>query len=210
MLTEQDQALAGDQGSEEEASAAASGQMAGGDREGGIRLALWSRPGYLVRRLQQIHSAIFLEECKEFGVTPVQYGLLTALRHYPGSDQRTLGAELGIDRTNVADVLERLTERGLVRRGRSERDRRSMTAFLTSAGETLLEDSFAHMQRSQERLLAPLAPEFRPAFLAMLVELVEGNNQYSRAELRSDFRVPHKDRVKAGRGSPRALDASSR
>ena len=28
------------------------------------RLPLWSRPGYLVRRLHQIHTAIFAEECR--------------------------------------------------------------------------------------------------------------------------------------------------
>src|SRR5579872_284415 len=51
-----------------------------------IRLPLWSRPGYLVRRLHQIHTALFAEECKAFAITPVQYGLLTALLHFPGSD----------------------------------------------------------------------------------------------------------------------------
>ena len=34
--------------------------------------ALWSRPGYLVRRLNQIHYALFFEECKTQNVTPVQ------------------------------------------------------------------------------------------------------------------------------------------
>src|SRR5258707_124441 len=68
-------------------------------------LPLWSRPGYLVRRLHQIHSALFAEECKKFNLTPVQYGLLTVLRHHPGSDQVTIGKEVGIDRTNAAEVL---------------------------------------------------------------------------------------------------------
>src|SRR5262249_12619133 len=86
------------------------------------RMPLASRPGYLVRRLHQIHSAIFQEECQEFGITPVQYGLITALLNNPGMDQVTLGGEVGIDRTNAADVLSRLAERGLVRRERSKRD----------------------------------------------------------------------------------------
>jgi DNA-binding MarR family transcriptional regulator len=148
------------------------------------RLPLWSRPGYLVRRLHQIHSAIFAEECKAFAITPVQYGLLTALLHYPGSDQVTLGAEIGIDRTNVADVLERLAERGLVRRAKSAADRRMMLAFLTSDGEALTRDMHAAMQRSQDRLLAPLPPSERQAFVAMLVQLIDGNNQYGRSLLR--------------------------
>ena len=169
------------------------------ERGRSARVPLWSRPGYLVRRLHQIHSALFLDECKDFNITPVQYGLLTALQSYPGSDQRRLGAELGIDRTNVADVLARLAERGLVRRERSEEDRRSVNAFLTPAGEKLVADMYGHMQRAQERLLAPLAAEFRPAFLAMLVDLIEGNNEHSRAELRSDFRFKRRNRNSDGR-----------
>ncbi len=136
-------------------------------------LPLWSRPGYLVRRLHQIHSALFAEECKKFNITPVQYGLLTVLRHHPGSDQVTLCKEVGIDRTNAAEVLARLAERGLVRRTRSEHDRRSMVAFLTKAGDALLERSYVHMQRSQDRFLAPLPSSLRPAFMAMMVRLIE-------------------------------------
>lgn len=142
------------------------------------RVPLASRPGYLVRRLHQIHSAIFAEECQAFGITPVQYGLITALLGSPGIDQVTLGGEVGIDRTNVADVLNRLTERGLVRRERSKADRRSMIAFLTQEGEAVADEMYDAMQRAQERLLAPLRPEFRAAFLAMLAELIEGNSQY--------------------------------
>ena len=152
-------------------------------------MPLWERPGYLVRRLHQIHSAIFLEECKAFNITPVQYGLMTTLLQHSGSDQRTIGVEVGIDRTNVADVLERLAERGLVRRERSDTDRRAMNAFLTDEGRTLVGEMYEAMVRAQQRLLEPLDPEYRSAFLAMLTQLVEGNNHYSRAELKADFKV---------------------
>jgi DNA-binding MarR family transcriptional regulator len=150
------------------------------------RLPLWSRPGYLVRRLHQIHSALFAEECRDFTITPVQYGLMTALLHYPGSDQATLGAAIGIDRTNVADVLERLAERGLVRRAKSARDRRMMLAFLTPAGEALTREMHGAMQKAQERLLAPLPPQERARFMAALVTLIDGNNQHGRSLLRED------------------------
>lgn len=146
------------------------------------RMPLNSRPGYLVRRLHQIHSAIFLEECQEFAITPVQYGLITALLMHPGIDQVTLGGEVGIDRTNVADVLNRLSERGLVRRERSKVDRRSMVAFLTKEGENVAEKMYQSMRRAQDRLLEPLRPEFHAAFLAMLTELIEGNSKYSLPE----------------------------
>jgi DNA-binding MarR family transcriptional regulator len=169
------------------------------------QLPLWSRVGYLVRRLHQIHNAIFVEECRQFGITPVQYGLLTALHYYPGSDQVNLGREVGIDRTNVADVLERLSDRGLVRRERSQRDRRSMIAFLTPEGERVHEQGRACMMRAQERLLAPLAVPFHPAFLAVLTQLIEGNSQFVPSEL--GFDVERRRREKTL--SPAGADPSS-
>src|SRR6266446_4438111 len=73
-------------------------------------MPLWGRPGFLLRRLHQIHYALFFEECAGFDITPVQYGLLTTVSLNPDLDQNSLARELGIDRTNVADVLNRSEE----------------------------------------------------------------------------------------------------
>ena len=56
--------------------------------------ALWSRPGFLVRRLHQIHAAMFAEECGAFNITPVQYGLMTILLEQPGLDQISLASRM--------------------------------------------------------------------------------------------------------------------
>lgn len=144
------------------------------------RMPLWSRPGYLIRRLHQIHHALFFEECSEFEITPVQYGLLTALKYSPGLDQKSLGIELGLDRTNVADVLVRLSNRGLVERWRSEEDKRMVLAQLTPEGARITEAMQDAMQRAQDRLLEPLMPQERNAFITMLIRLIDGNNHLGR------------------------------
>jgi DNA-binding MarR family transcriptional regulator len=150
------------------------------------RLPLWSRPGFLLRRLNQIHYALFFEECREFGITPVQYGLLTALAIRGRLEQGSLGVELGIDRTNVADVLIRLESRGLIRRTPDPADRRAKLASLTPKGRELTAKMFASMQRAQDRLLAPLSQRERDGFMATLVRLIEANNAYGRTMLRMD------------------------
>jgi len=137
------------------------------------RLPLWSRPGYLIRRVHQNHTALFAEECRAFGITPVQYGVLTALLHRPNIDQATLGIDVGIDRTNAADVLERLAERGLVKRTKSARDRRMMLASLTRDGKALTHEMHAAMQRAQERLLEALSAAERKIFVRLLARLVD-------------------------------------
>lgn len=147
------------------------------------RLPLWKRPGYLIRRLHQVHYALFFEECEGFGITPVQYGLLTILSGNPDSDQISLAQALGIDRTNVADVLSRLAQRGLVERTRSTEDRRMVLARLTGEGEKLVAAMHPAMSRAQERLLATLGEREREMFLATLIKLLEANNKYGRAAL---------------------------
>ena len=49
----------------------------------GSQTDLWQRPGYLIRRLHQIHVAMFIEECAAFNITPVQYAVMTALFNRP-------------------------------------------------------------------------------------------------------------------------------
>src|SRR6266540_3919666 len=110
-------------------------------------MPLWGRPGYLLRRLHQIHYALFFEECAGFDITPVQYGLLTTLSLNPDLDQNSLARELGIDRTNVADVLNRLARRGLLQRRRSADDGRMVLARLTRPGERLTRKMYRPMRR---------------------------------------------------------------
>jgi DNA-binding MarR family transcriptional regulator len=144
-------------------------------------IPLRARPGYLLRRLHQIHYALFFEECAEFDITPVQYGLLTTLSLNPDLDQNSLGRELGIDRTNVADVLARLARRGLLERRRGKEDKRTVLTRLTPEGQHITENMYAAMQRAQKRLLSPLPAGERKAFIDTLLRLIEGNSHLGRA-----------------------------
>ena len=88
------------------------------------RSVLYSRPGFLIRRLHQIHSGLFLEETREFNLTPVQYSLMSALLEQGELDQNSLAMAIGLERTTVAEVLPRLEARGLIARRQSPLDGR--------------------------------------------------------------------------------------
>lgn len=163
--------------------------MSGGLEDGAapaseIEARLWDRPGFLIRRLHQIHVALFLEECRSFDVTPVQYAVMTALSIAPGRDQITLARDAGIDRTNAADVLKRLAQRGLIERRQGADDRRVKLAYLTPGGEALTKRMEAAMLRAQERLVAPLTEADRARLMRSLAALVAANNEFSRAPTR--------------------------
>lgn len=145
---------------------------------------LWSRPGFLVRRLHQIHYALFLEECKNENITPVQYGILTVLAVEPWMDQTAISYEVGIDRTTSADVIRRLEEKGWLERRTNPTDRRSRQARVTNEGLKVMEMLKSSLVRSQQRLLQPLSTADRKTFMRLLTEVVMANNQHGRAELK--------------------------
>lgn len=138
-------------------------------------------PGFYIRRLQQIAVAVFLEETDAFGVTPVQFGALSAVLRNPGVDQRTLARMIGFDTSTIGSVIDRLESRGLMQRNAHPEDRRVRLLTLTPEGQRVLEEVEPGMLRAQERMLEPLAPEQRGVFMDMLHTLVEGNNALSRA-----------------------------
>ena len=143
-------------------------------------------PGNLIRRLQQIAVAIFLEDTADFGITPVQYAALRWLGSSPGIDQRTLASQIGLDTSTLGGVVDRLESRGLLVRQASGTDRRVKQLALTDAGQQLLVDMEPALQASQQRILAPLSAKKQALFLTMLAELVDKNNVLSRAPIPSE------------------------
>lgn len=147
---------------------------------------LYSKPGHLMRRCQQIAVAIFMEETARFDITPVQYAALTAIRQHPDVDATRLSHLIAFDRSTLGDVLERLEAKGLIARLPGRDDKRTKRLHLTKTGQVLLADVRSAVERTQARILAPLKLADRRRFVAMLVEIVDINNGHSRAPLRTE------------------------
>lgn len=144
---------------------------------------LWGRPGYLIRRLHQIHVGLFAEECAPEDITPVQFGVLTVLQGGEEMDQLTLSTAVGIDRTTGADVFRRLERRGLLTRRPSEKDGRAKLNKITDAGREFVDRVRPMMARAQERFVDPLDEAERKEFIRLMNKLIDANNSSSRAPL---------------------------
>jgi MarR family transcriptional regulator, lower aerobic nicotinate degradation pathway regulator len=142
------------------------------------------KPGHLIRRLQQIALALFLNETAAFGITPVQYSAMIAIGNHPGIDQTALCNIIAFDRSTIGDVVGRLEKKKLIRRLNGSLDRRTKSLTITPAGRRLLRDIEPAVQSTQRLILAPLKPSQRSAFMTMLKHLVYLNNEHSRAPLR--------------------------
>lgn len=146
---------------------------------------LWSRPGYLIRRLHQVHLGLFAAECGAEDITPVQFAILTVLRNGEEMDQQTLSTSVGIDRTSGADVIRRLNRRGLVTLAPSKVDRRANLVQITPAGREFAERLKPMVVQSQDRLMAPLTAKEQASFYRLVDKLLAANNDSGRAPMGS-------------------------
>jgi MarR family transcriptional regulator, lower aerobic nicotinate degradation pathway regulator len=153
--------------------------------------AVYTAPGYLFRRMQQIAVAIFVEECKAYDVTPVQYAALVAIRNHPGIDATRLSAVIAFDRSTLGSVIERLETKQYIERKSDRDDKRVKLLHLTKEGVALLRDILPSVERSQARMLQPLKPADRKSLLALMVQLVDLNNEASRVPLRAEDALEH-------------------
>jgi DNA-binding MarR family transcriptional regulator len=153
--------------------------------------AVYTAPGYLFRRMQQIAVAIFMEECRAYDLTPVQFAALIAIHTHPGIDATRLSAVIAFDRSTLGSVIERLQAKQLIERKPAAEDKRVKLLHLTKSGATLLRDIMPSVDHAQARMLQPLKPADRKTLLALMTQLVDLNNEASRVPLRAEDALEH-------------------
>jgi DNA-binding MarR family transcriptional regulator len=146
---------------------------------------LYGMPGHLIRRAQQISTALFTDECAAFDLTSVQFAALHAINLHPGVDATRLSALIAFDRSTIGDVLDRMEHKGWIRRSPAPGDRRVKLIELTPDGGRLLRRVGPAVRRVQDRILAPLAPVDRDSFVRLLAQLADVHNGLTPAPLRS-------------------------
>lgn len=139
------------------------------------------RPGFLIRRLHQIHVALFQKKCTGFDVTPLQYSLLSALARRGTADQTTLAADVALDRTTTTGALKRLQSHKFIERAVHSRDRRARICRLTTAGARLLRQMEASARAAHRETLADLSKAEQKRFIAMMQRVVAAGSRDAKA-----------------------------
>jgi len=137
---------------------------------------LGQRPGFLIRRLHQIHVALFQKRCAAFEITPLQYSLLSALAERGTADQSTLAADVALDRTTTTGALKRLQSRNFIERSIHHRDRRAQICRLTKAGATLIRRIEAPARAAHQETVADLSRADQKRFIAMMQRIVAASS----------------------------------
>jgi DNA-binding MarR family transcriptional regulator len=126
--------------------------------------------GYVLRRTQ---SAVFGDFAATFAkageaLTPGEFGLLVLVERNAGLSQMALARALGIDRSTLVPILDRLQARGLLIRHPSPTDGRTHALQLTADGEKTL-TRFTRLVRAHEKRIAS---GLSSAEIATLIELL--------------------------------------
>ncbi len=110
------------------------------------------------------------------GLTLSQYGLLEGLTTRPVARVQELAGDAGIAPSTATRILDALERRGVVRRLRSEEDRRAVAVSLTDLGEKLLHDQqdwLRGRQRAFYESLPAAEQELAPDLLIRLAALID-------------------------------------
>ena len=128
-------------------------------------------PSHLMHRALQLALDIYTEEAGPDGLTQRQFAVLEAVSQKSGLTQTDLVRSTGIDRSTLADLVARMTTKGLLDRVQSTIDARAKAVSLSAAGQAALDAARPRVEAADKRILALLPKGKRDGFLALLANL---------------------------------------
>ncbi len=125
--------------------------------------------GHLIRRMHQRSTQIFAQRTQAagFDLTSVQFAALDAIHAHPATDQASVAELIAYDRATIGGVIDRLEQKGWVRRVVSQRDRRARELSLTAEGERLHAALLPIVKDVQDEILQSLPDADRARFLGL-------------------------------------------
>lgn len=138
------------------------------DGEQPVPGALDSVVGFHIRLAHGAVYRHFTETFAELGLTQKQVSVLWLVGDQPGIAQIDVGSDLRMDRATTMTIVNRLQERGYLRRERSESDGRKQALYLTAEGLQALDAAKGCIAEHE----AWLKSRFTAAEIEKLVEML--------------------------------------
>ncbi len=127
--------------------------------------------GFLMRRANQRHTAIFQDGMAAAELTPTQFTALVKVAELGRVTQNHLGRLTAMDPATIQGVVRRLIDRDLVTRAADPLDRRTIVLAPTRAGLRLVATAVVAARRITEATLEPLSAAERQTLLVLLRKL---------------------------------------
>ena len=115
--------------------------------------------GFQLRMAQAAVYRDFAAAMGELGLTQRQIAVLEIVGAAPGVSQVDIAAELSTDRATMMAIVDRLQDRKLVVRQRSNEDRRRQELHLTPGGADILHRTREVIAQHEKRLTDRFSPD---------------------------------------------------
>ena len=127
--------------------------------------------GFNLRLAQDASFQVFAERAGTPHLRPGRFASLMVISQNPGLTQATLARAIARDKSSVTPLVQALQREGLVERRPSSTDRRSVTLWLTEAGDAVLQTLLDHA-REHDRKLDTIVGAKKPELLRALKKIV--------------------------------------
>jgi DNA-binding MarR family transcriptional regulator len=131
-----------------------------------------ARVAYLLGRVAALAAQRANAELAQLDLDTRHYAVLAAVETAAGPSQRMIADLLGIDRATVVGLTDNLQQRRLLRRVRSDQDRRAYALQLTQAGRRLVGKAHTLMDKCDQELMVALPETARAELAATLRTLL--------------------------------------
>lgn len=126
---------------------------------------------YLLMATQSLFQRGVMAELNGSGLTAGQPKVLDYLGRHDGSVQKAIAAGCQIDPATLTGLLNRMEEKGLIRRCNEDGNRRSLHVYLTEQGWAKQREVRQTMERQSEVVQAGLSEEQRAQLLDCLYKV---------------------------------------
>ena len=92
---------------------------------------------YLLTGAQHAVFQYMKKNLAQFGITPIQYGVLGCIWEFDMHNPKEIAAHLGVENSTISGILERMENKGLIRRMIDSTDRRFIHIELTDVSRDL-------------------------------------------------------------------------
>jgi DNA-binding MarR family transcriptional regulator len=127
---------------------------------------------YLLRRVHQCATQLYMTESSDAGLTLRQLVILTAISEQEDLSQTDLVTMTGIDRSTVAGIVSRLLAKGLLERRRSPDDGRAYCVRLSKRGLKAVAGADRLYSKIEKKLLSAVPVSEANQFVSTLKAIV--------------------------------------
>lgn len=152
----------------------------GGAHAAGVDFSLGGSIGYLVRDANRAFQRVLEKRIAPHGITRGQWYFLRVLWEQDGLSQRELSARVGMMEPTTVIALRGMEKAGLIRRTRSEVDRRVTRVHLTARAKRIRDRMLRISQGVNDVGAAGLTPAALDQFRRVLARMTENLDRVER------------------------------